>query len=96
MCRYKITFLTAVKFTTILLLNLTTIFAASAALLVGVGLALQTFIQDIISGVFILADQSVHVGDIIFAVGEISLERGNVFCSFKINLKTGVIAHIVD
>lgn len=46
-------------------INVTAIFAASAALLVGVGLALQTFIQDIISGVFILADQSVHVGDII-------------------------------
>ena len=45
--------------------NLTAVFAASAALLVGVGLALQTFIQDIISGIFILVDQSVHVGDII-------------------------------
>ena len=45
--------------------NLTGIFAASAALLIGIGLALQTFFQDIISGVFILVDQSVHVGDII-------------------------------
>lgn len=45
--------------------NVTAIFAASAALLVGVGLALQTFFQDIISGVFILIDKSVHVGDII-------------------------------
>jgi small-conductance mechanosensitive channel len=52
-------------------LNLTTLFAASAALLVGVGLALQTFIQDIISGIFILADQSVHVGDIIQVEGQI-------------------------
>ena len=51
--------------------NVTAIFAASAALLVGVGLALQTFIQDIISGVFILADQSVHVGDIIQVDGQI-------------------------
>ncbi|MDO7703542.1 MAG: mechanosensitive ion channel, partial [Flavobacteriaceae bacterium] len=39
--------------------DLTAVFAASAALLVGVGLALQTFIQDIISGVFIIVDQSV-------------------------------------
>jgi len=45
--------------------NITAIFAASAALLVGVGLALQTFIQDILSGIFILIDQTVHVGDII-------------------------------
>ena len=52
-------------------INLTAVFAASAALLVGVGLALQTFIQDIISGVFIIVDQSVHVNDIIEVDGQI-------------------------
>ena len=52
-------------------IDLTGFFAASAALLVGFGLALQTFIQDIISGVFIIADQSVHVGDIIQIDGQI-------------------------
>ncbi len=52
-------------------INLTGIFAASAALLVGVGLALQTFFQDIISGILILADQTVHVGDIIEIDGKI-------------------------
>tara|TARA_B100001093_G_scaffold112635_1_gene104980 strand:- start:10132 stop:10956 length:825 start_codon:yes stop_codon:yes gene_type:complete len=52
-------------------INLTGIFAASAALLVGVGLALQTFFQDIISGIFILADQTVHVGDIIEIDGKV-------------------------
>lgn len=46
-------------------INLTGIFAASAALLVGVGFALQTFFQDIISGILIIADKTVHVGDII-------------------------------
>lgn len=51
--------------------NVTAIFAASAALLVGIGLALQTFFQDIISGVFILIDQSVHVGDIIELDGKV-------------------------
>lgn len=51
--------------------DLTAVFAASAALLVGVGLALQTFIQDIISGIFILVDQSVHVGDIIEVDGQV-------------------------
>lgn len=52
-------------------INVTAIFAASAALLVGVGLALQTFFQDIISGIFILLDQSVHVGDIIELDGKV-------------------------
>ena len=51
--------------------NVTAIFAASAALLVGVGLALQTLFQDIISGVFILVDQTVHVGDIIELDGKV-------------------------
>jgi len=51
--------------------NVTGIFAASAALLIGIGLALQTLFQDIISGVFILVDQTVHVGDIIELEGKV-------------------------
>lgn len=51
--------------------NVTAVFAASAALLIGIGLALQTLFQDIISGVFILIDQSVHVGDIIEIEGKV-------------------------
>mgnify|MGYP000451076768 FL=1 len=61
--------------------NVTAIFAASAALLIGVGLALQTLFQDIISGVFILIDQSVHVGDIIELEGKIGRVE-------EINLRT--------
>ncbi|MEC3907571.1 mechanosensitive ion channel domain-containing protein [Tamlana sp. 2201CG12-4] len=52
-------------------INVTAIFAASAALLIGIGLALQTLFQDIISGIFILVDQSVHVGDIIEIDGKV-------------------------
>lgn len=52
-------------------INVTAVFAASAALLVGIGLALQTLFQDIISGVFILVDQSLHVGDIIEIEGKV-------------------------
>lgn len=51
--------------------QLTAVLTASAALLVGIGLALQTFFQDIISGIFILVDQSVHVGDIIEIDGKV-------------------------
>lgn len=39
--------------------------AASAALLVGVGLALQTLFQDILSGIFIITDKTLHINDII-------------------------------
>jgi small-conductance mechanosensitive channel len=51
--------------------DVTAVFAASAALMIGIGLALQTLFQDIISGVFILVDQTVHVGDIIEIEGKI-------------------------
>lgn len=51
--------------------DVTAVFAASAALLIGIGLALQTLFQDIISGIFILIDQTVHVGDIIELDGKI-------------------------
>lgn len=52
-------------------INVTAVFAASAALLIGIGLALQTLFQDIISGIFILVDQTVHVGDIIELEGKV-------------------------
>ena len=51
--------------------EINTIFAASAALLVGIGLALQTLIQDIFSGISILMDQTVHVGDVIQVDGQV-------------------------
>ncbi|SEQ41227.1 Mechanosensitive ion channel [Hyunsoonleella jejuensis] len=51
--------------------NVTAVFAASAALLIGVGLALQTLFQDIISGIFILVDRSVQVGDIVELEGKV-------------------------
>lgn len=45
--------------------NMNVFFTASAALFVGIGFAMQTFFQDIISGILIILDQSLHVGDII-------------------------------
>lgn len=52
-------------------INVTAVFAASAALLIGVGLALQTLFQDIIAGVLILLDQTIHVGDIVEIDGKV-------------------------
>ena len=51
--------------------DVTAIFAASAALLVGIGLALQTFFQDIISGIFIITDKTVSVYDIVEIDGKV-------------------------
>lgn len=55
--------------------NVSVILAGSAALLVGLGLGLQTLFQDIISGIFILLDKTLHVNDII----EIDGMVGKVF-----------------
>jgi small-conductance mechanosensitive channel len=61
--------------------NLTVLLTASAALFVGLGFALQYLFQDIISGVLIILDQSLHVGDII----EVEDKIGKVF---EIRLRT--------
>lgn len=55
--------------------NLTTVFAASAALFVGLGFALQEFFKDIIGGITILTDKSIQVHDVI----EINGKVGRVF-----------------
>lgn len=52
-------------------ISVTGIIAGAAALLLGVGLALQTFFQDIISGIFILIDKSLQVNDIIEIEGKV-------------------------
>ncbi len=51
--------------------DVTTIFASFAALLIGIGMALQTWFQDIMSGIFIILDKSLQVGDIIEIDGKI-------------------------
>ncbi|MDG1063328.1 MAG: mechanosensitive ion channel [Flavobacteriaceae bacterium] len=51
--------------------NVTPVLAASAALLVGVGLALQELFQDVLGGIFIMLDQSLQAGDIIEMEGRV-------------------------
>ena len=62
-------------------INITLLLTASAALFVGLGLALQDIFQDIIGGIFIITDKSVHVGDIVEVDGKV----GKVF---EIKLRT--------
>lgn len=51
--------------------NVTPFLAASAALLIGLGLALQELFLDVIGGIFIIVDKSLLVGDIIEADGKV-------------------------
>jgi len=46
-------------------IDITILITASAALFVGLGLALQELFQDIIGGIFIIMDKSLMVGDVI-------------------------------
>ena len=62
-------------------INITILITASAALFVGLGLALQEIFQDIIGGIFIIVDKSLRVGDII----EIDSRVGKIF---EIKLRT--------
>jgi len=61
--------------------NITLLLTASAALFVGLGLALQDLFKDIIGGIFIITDKSLHVGDIVEVDGRV----GKVF---EIKLRT--------
>ena len=62
-------------------IQISVLLAGSAALLVGLGLGLQTLFQDIISGIFMLLDKTIHLKDVI----EIDNKIGKVF---EINLRT--------
>ena len=62
-------------------INVTPFLAASAALLVGVGLALQELFQDVIGGIVIMLDKSIGIGDVVEVDGKV----GKVF---EINLRS--------
>ncbi|NHF57895.1 mechanosensitive ion channel [Flavobacteriaceae bacterium TP-CH-4] len=62
-------------------IDITILITASAALFVGLGLALQELFQDVIAGIFIIVDKSLNVGDIVEVDGKV----GRVF---EIKLRT--------
>ncbi|RTY93476.1 mechanosensitive ion channel [Flavobacterium sp. GT3R68] len=51
--------------------NISVLLTASAAIFLGLGFALQQLFQDLISGILIILDQSLHVGDIIEIDGKV-------------------------
>ena len=62
-------------------IDITLIITASAALFVGLGLALQVLFQDIIGGIMIIVDKSLQVNDIVEVDGKV----GKIF---EIKLRT--------
>jgi len=64
--------------------DLSVLIAGSAALLVGIGLGLQSFFSDFISGVIILMESTVKVNDVIEVNGVVSVVK-------EINLRTTTV-----
>lgn len=65
-------------------INVSVLLGASAALLVGVGLGLQNIFSDFVSGIVLLLDSSIKVGDII--------ETDKLVCQVReINLRTTTV-----
>lgn len=62
--------------------NITILIASSAALFVGLGFGLQDAFKDLISGILMLIEGSVHRGDVI------EIDDGTVGQVFEINLRT--------
>ncbi|MFB1019022.1 MAG: mechanosensitive ion channel, partial [Flavobacteriales bacterium] len=70
---YVITFFIVIE---VLGFNLTVIWAGSAALLVGVGIGLQGFFNDVISGFVLLFEGGVRVGDELEIDGDLVKVKG--------------------
>jgi len=65
-------------------INVSVLLGASAALLVGIGLGLQSLFSDFVSGIVLLLDSSVKIGDIV--------EFDKLICQVKdINLRTTTV-----
>lgn len=65
---YIIVFFASLSFAGV---NVTPVLAASAALLVGIGLALREIFQDVLGGILIMIDKSLLVGDIVEVDGKV-------------------------
>ncbi len=82
--KYFILVLSCVIGFQILGFNLSVLLAGSAALLVGIGLGLQNLFSDFVSGIILLVDGSIKVGDVIDV-------NGLVCEVIEINLRTTMV-----
>jgi small-conductance mechanosensitive channel len=82
--RYLVVIVSAIFCLQIVGIQITILLAGSAALLVGLGLGIQQLFNDIVSGIFLLFEGSVQVGDI--------LEIDDLVCQVKeIHLRTSKV-----
>ncbi len=82
--KYLLVSLTAIMILAMMGINTTVLLTSSAALMVGVGFGLQQIFKDLLSGVLILFDRVIRVGDIV-QVGDV---LGRVL---NVHLRTSLI-----
>lgn len=56
-------------------INISMFLTTSAALFVGLGLALQNIFRDLIAGIYILVDKTLNVGDVVLMQDEVAIIR---------------------
>lgn len=92
LAKYVIWVATIIAVLQVLGVDITILVAGSAALLVGLGIGLQQTFNDIISGVFILMEGTIRVGDVleiedlVGRVAEINLRTSTIFSRDGMNV----------
>lgn len=82
--KYLVLVVAAISGLRILEFDMTILLGGSAALLVGFGLGIQTLFSDYVSGIIILVDSSIKVGDVV--------DIGGLVCQVQeINLRTTTV-----
>ena len=71
--------------------DITLLLAGSAALLVGIGLGLQEIFRDLISGIIILFDGSIQVGDVIEIESLVGVVKEINIRTSKVRTRDGII-----
>lgn len=74
--------------------NVTILLAGSAALLVGIGLGLQQLFNDLVSGFFLLFEDTVRVGDIIEVDGMVSRVKEIGIRTSRVKNRDGIVVVI--
>lgn len=92
--KYFVVVITVVMVLNALKLDLTWILAGSAALLVGIGLGLQQLFNDLISGFFLLFEDTVRVNDIIEVEGTVCRMKEIGIRTSRVKNRDGIVVVI--
>ncbi len=69
--------------------DITILVAGSAALLVGLGFGLQNIFSDLVSGIFLLFERKVKVGDVMEVDGIVGKGGRSLICRTSVSVNPG-------